>query len=122
MAIGKELGEYQLKSTGTRYNEDGGGAAVDLDGTATGFGTVLGTLIVRAEPGATGGSASWRGQSFLDNGERSAATGEGTWEDCGTNQWRVRLIVSTTNGQTFATDGVLDLGSRSMNGKLLDWS
>ena len=122
MALGKELGSYEFKSTGTRYSEDGSGAASDFDGTATGFGTVLGTLIVRGEPGATGGTASWRGQSFLDNGERSVAMGEGTWEDCGTNQWRVRLIVNTSDGQTFATDGVLDLASRSLNGKLLDWS
>ncbi len=122
MALGKELGSYELKQTGVRYADDGSQVTIDCDGTATGFGTVLGSLIIQAEAGSTRGTCSWRGGSFQDNGERSAATGEGTWEDCGTNQWRVRLIVCTSDGQTFATDGVLDLASRSLNGKLLDWS
>lgn len=122
MALGKELGVYKLKQTGVSYREDGASVTVDFDGTATDFGTVLGTLILRAEPGATQGPCSWRGQSFQENGERSVATGEGTWEDSGTNQWRVRLLVNTSDGRTFGTDGVLDLASRSLNGKLLDWS
>lgn len=122
MALGKELGTYELKQTGVRYAEDGGSVSIDCDGTATGFGTVLGSLILRAEPDATQGPCSWRGQSLLENGERSVAMGEGTWEDCGTNQWRIRLLINSSNGQTFATDGVLDLATRSLNGKLLDWS
>lgn len=122
MALGKELGSYTFKQTSVRYSEDGVGVAVDCDGTATDFGTVLGSLILRAEPGATRGTCSWRGQSFLDNGERSVALGEGTWEDSGTNQWRIRLIVNTSDGRTIGTDGTLDLASRSLNGKILDWS
>lgn len=122
MALGKELGNYALKQTGVSYGEDGASVTVDFDGTATDFGTVLGTLILRAEPEATQGTCSWRGQSFLDSGERSVAMGEGTWEDCGTNQWRVRLLVNSSDGRTFATDGTLDLASRSLNGKILDWS
>jgi hypothetical protein len=122
MALGKELGSYTLKQTGVHYSEDGSSVTVDCDGTATDFGTVLGTLIIRTDPGATRGACSWRGQSFLENGERSEATGEGTWQDSGKNQWRVRLLVSTSDGQTFGTDGILDLATRSLNGKMLDWS
>ena len=122
MALGKELGSYTLKQTGVRYSEDGSSVTIDCDGTATDFGTVLGTLILRAEPGATRGTGSWRGQSFLDSGERSVAVGEGTWEDSGTNQWRIRLLINTSDGRTFASDGTLDLASRSLNGKILDWS
>ena len=122
MALGKDLGTYELKWTGTRYSEEGSTVTVDCDGTATDFGTVLGSLILRAEPGSTQGTASWRGGSFPDNGERSAAIGEGTWEDSGTNQWRIRLLVNSSDGRTFGTDGTLDLASRTLNGKLLDWS
>jgi hypothetical protein len=122
MALGKELGTYSFKWTGTRYSEDGATVKVDCDGTATDFGTVLGTIILRAEPEATGGPCSWRGQSFLDSGERVVITGEGTWEDSGTNQWRVRFLINTSNGQTFASDGTLDLAARTLNGKMLDWS
>ncbi len=122
MALGKELGNYALKQTSISYAEDGSSITIDYDGTATDFGTVLGSLILRGEAEDTQGTCSWRGQSFLDSGERSVATGEGTWEDCAKNQWRIRLLVCSSNGQTFGTDGVLDLATRSLNGKLLDWS
>ncbi len=122
MALGKELGSYELKQSRLGYSEDGSTITADYDGTATGFGTVLGSLILQVTPGSTQGTCSWRGQSFQDNGDRSVAKGEGTWEDCGTNQWRIRLLVNSSDGQTFGTDGVLDLASRSLKGKLLDWS
>jgi len=122
MAFGKELGVYDLKQTGVSHSEDGATVSVDFDGTATNFGTVLGSLILRGTPGATQGPCSWRGQSFQESGERSVATGEGTWEDSGKNRWRVRLLISTSDGQTFGTDGMLDLASRSLKGKQLDWS
>ncbi len=122
MALGKELGTYKLKQTTVSYGEDGGTVSLDFDGTATDFGTVLGSLIIRGAPGATQGPCSWRGQSFQDNGERSVAMGEGTWEDSGKNKWRIRLLVNTSDGQTFGTDGMLDLATRSLNGKMLDWS
>ena len=55
----------------------------DCEGTATGYGTVLGTLHFRGEPGAKTGALSWRGQGFLENGETIVGTGEGTWEELG---------------------------------------
>ena len=47
---------------------------------------------------------------------------EGTWEECGKHQWRIRAVNKTSDGQTFAADGVLDLAGRSYKGKLLEWS
>ena len=43
MALGKEIGSFSLNITSTGFSDDGT-AWVNCDGTADGFGTVLGTL------------------------------------------------------------------------------
>ncbi|MGR8949490.1 MAG: hypothetical protein ACU84Q_15705 [Gammaproteobacteria bacterium] len=122
MALGEKKGDYSLKITSISHSEDGSSVVADCDGTATGFGTVLGTLIAKGEAGEKAGMCSWRSQAFLDNGDQLGGMGEGTWEECGKHKWRIRLIVMTTDGQVFASDGELDLASRSLNGDVLDWS
>jgi len=122
MAIGKELGKFTLKSVTTTYPLDGGTVEVNLDGTAAGYGTVLGTLTFKGEPGAKSGPLSWRGQGFLDSGETVVGTGEGTWEESGKHKWRTRLLVSTSDGKCHVSDGQLDLKTRTLSGKMLDWS
>jgi hypothetical protein len=122
MAIGKEIGEFTLKSITTNYALEGVTVQVNLDGTATGYGTVLGTLFFRGEPGAKSGPLSWRGQGFLDNGETVIGAGEGIWEEAGKHRWRTRLIVSTSDGRSHASEGLLDLQSRTLSGKMLEWS
>ena len=122
MAIGKEIGQFSLKSSSVHYSEEGGSVQISYEGTATGYGTVLGTITLRGEPGAKGGPCSWRGQGFLENGEVVSGAGQGTWEELGKHQWRTRLIVSTSDGRVHASDGKLDLASRSLTGKMFDWS
>ena len=122
MAIGKEIGQFSFNATSTTYPEEGGRVQINCDGTADNFGTVVGTMTFRGEPGAKSGPLSWRGQGFLDNGETVAGTGEGSWEEMGKHQWRTRLIVSTSDGQCFASDGHLDLATRTLKGKMLEWS
>lgn len=83
---------------------------------------MLGTVILRGEPGAKTGSCSWPGQGFLENGELVFGAGQGTWEALGKHQWRTRMIVATSDGRTHASDGKIDLASRSLAGKMFDWS
>ena len=122
MAIGKEIGEFSLKATSTTYAEEGGTVRINLDGTATGYGAVLGTLTFRGEPGAKTGPLSWRGQGFLENGDTVTGTGEGTWEEIGKQKWRTRLLVTTSDGECHASDGHLEFQSRTLTGKMLEWS
>ncbi len=122
MALGKEIGDFTFKQTSATYAEDGGSVSVNFDGTATRFGTVLGTLIARGEPGAKQGTCSWRGQGFLENGDNVVGLGEGTWQETGKHQWRIRMINQTSDGQIFAADRRLDLATRSFSGKLIEWS
>lgn len=120
MALGKELGEFSFKITSVTYAEDGS-AYLSVDGTATRYGTVLGTIIVKGEPGATSGTAKWIGEGFLDDGSVVRGTGDGTFEEIGKHVWRTRLVISVSDGATFASDGKIDLASRSYSGKNLDW-
>jgi hypothetical protein len=122
MAIGKEIGEFSLKSISTSYAGDAGSVYVNLDGTATGYGTVLGTLTFRGDPGATSGALTWRGQGFLENGDTVAGEGQGTWEEIGKHKWRTRMIVTTSDGGCHASDGQLDLQNRTLTGKMLEWT
>ena len=75
-----------------------------------------------SEPAAKNGALSWRGEAYLENGEVLGAVGEGAFEALGNHQWRTRLIITTTDGQIFASDGLLDLAKRSLTGKNLEWS
>ena len=121
MALGKEVGDFSFKITSSSFSSDG--ATIDCDGTATNFGTVLGTLSLSGgDAGAATGAANWRGQAFLENGEALVAVGEGAYEALGNHKWRTRLVITVSDGQIFASDGVLDLASRSLKGKNLEWS
>lgn len=123
MALGKETGDFSFQITSTSYAGEEGTVQVNVDGTATGFGTVLGTMTFAvAEPGAKSGALRWRGQGFLENGEQVAGTGEGHWEEIGQHRWRTRMVVHTSDGQVFGSDGQLDLATRTLKGKNLEWS
>jgi hypothetical protein len=121
MALGKELGDFKFKITSVAYAEDGA-AYINVDGTATGYGTVLGTVVARGEPGAKSGTVSWMGEGFLEDGSVVRGQGQGTYEECGRHQWRTRMLISVSNGDTIASDGRIDLASRSFSGKNLEWS
>ena len=83
MALGQEIGMFELNVTSWSQAEDGASVAITVDGTATDFGTVLGTLTGQIAPGAKSGTGSWRSQAFLDNGEVVQGLGEGTWIEDG---------------------------------------
>ncbi len=120
MALGKEVGEFSFKITSINFSDEG--ATVYCYGKATNFVTVLGTMIFPGEPGRANGPISWRGSAFLENGEEVGAVGEGAFEALGNHRWRTRLVITTADGQMFASDGELDLASRSLKGKQLEWS
>ena len=125
MSVGKEAGEFSFTSTGvTVTSEPGGGVtqAVNLEGTATGFGTVLGTLTFYASaPGADSGFTTWAGSAYMDDGETVGGVGRGVFEKSGTNTWRVRAVMQVTGGPLLLSDGVVALEARSYTGKLYEW-
>ena len=126
MATAKKAGEFSFTSTGVTYLEGSSGAGVaqiNLEGTATGFGTVLGTMTLYDDaPGSKTGRSSWLGVAFLDNGDQVQGSGEGFFEECGKHKWRTRSILRTSTGAVLLSDGIISLDGRTYKGTLSEWS
>ena len=127
MGIGPVIGEINYSVTSSTFERQPNGGvrvAVNLEGTATGYGTVTGTLsLISAAPGAIAGPLSWVGAGFQPSGEVIGATGEGYWRKVdGKQQWRVRGINLTSTGTVLLAEATLDLASRSYQGTLAEWS
>jgi hypothetical protein len=127
MGIQATSGEFSYSVTSSTFERQAGGGAkitVNLEGTATGYGRVTGTLTFNsAAPGATAGTGSYTGAAFLDSGEVIGAQGEGYWQQvAGKQQWRVRGINQVSTGAVIVSDGTLDLASRSFQGTLAEWT
>lgn len=124
MAKGKKQGEFSFKATSVTYDEGAGGGviALNLDGTAAGFGTVLGTMTLFGDaPGSQSGQSSWVGEAYLQNGDVVQGSGAGFFEQSGKHKWRVRSVIRTSTGAVLLSDGVISLDGRSYKGKLTDW-
>ena len=116
------MGEYSLKSTSITFNPGPAGstlAAVNFEGTATGFGAVLGTATF---VGDKNGTYSWCAQAFLDNGDIIAGNGPGTFESIGQHKWRTRGTMQLSDGRVIGGEGEVDLAKRSWTGKIFGQS
>jgi hypothetical protein len=127
MPISSEKGEFSYSTTSSTFSErDAGGTQVEInvEGNATGFGQLNGTLVLIAPtPGANAGPVSFRGAAFLDTGEVVGTNAEGCWQQLeGEKKWRMRAINTNTEGQVFVSDGILDLAARSFNGTFSEWT
>jgi hypothetical protein len=126
MAIGKATGKFSMKSTSVTVAESAGGGGVshvNLEGTATGFGAVLGTLTFLADaPGAKAGRTTWLGAGYLPNGEILQGSGDGVFVEVGKHKWRVRAIVRISDGSVLLSDGEVSLEGRSYKGTLQNWT
>ncbi len=125
MAIGKSIGEFSFTSSGVSISttESGGmSQAVNMEGTATGFGTVIGTMTFYAdEPGSNSGRVTWAGSAYLDNGDSVVGEGRGVFDDAGTHKWRVRSIMRVSDGSVLLSEGEVSLEGRTYTGALYAW-
>lgn len=125
MSIGKAVGEFSFTSTGVSISTtDSGGVAqaVNMEGTASGFGTVLGTMtFYAAAPGADGGRVTWNGSAYLENGDAVGGEGRGVFEKSGTHKWRIRSLMQVSDGTVLLSDGEISLENRTYSGSLYAW-
>jgi hypothetical protein len=122
MAKGNELGVFSSTSTSATYLPGPGGGTltqVNFEGTGTGFGTIGGTATFAG--GGKGGTLSYCGAAYLDNGDQVTGAGTGTYESVGAHRWRTQLIVHISDGSAVLSEGEIDLATRTWSGKLFDW-
>ncbi len=124
--MANSIGEFELNHTGSAYLRNDEGVVVaysNFEGTATGFGTVMGTLTVPLpEHGATSGTAVWTSQGFPPDRDPATAVGEGTWEQvAGQHTWKVNMPnVEISDGTRIRTEGLFDLQARTFNGEMFE--
>ncbi len=122
--MAKSIGEFKLKHIGNTYakNQDGVVTAyASYEGTASGFGTVMGTMsFPLAENGATSGKCSWAGQAFQPDGTSTSSSGEGTWEQVeGKHAWKTSVAaLEISDGRVMSSHGEIDLEARTFNGQM----
>ncbi len=122
MASGQQLGEFSLKIASLTFTPVPGGSTLvqaNLEGTATGFGAVLGTgtFVV-----GKSGTHSWCGAAYLDNGDIIMTNGQGTQESSGRHKWRTQDVHHLSNGQTLGVEEEIDLAARTWSGKFFERS
>ena len=124
--MAKSAGEFTLNHTGNAYakNEDDVVVAyASYEGTATGFGTVMGTLAFPLpEQGATSGTVTWTGQGFPPDRDPSTSFGEGTWKQVdGRHAWKISMpALDVSDGTRLQTEGVVDLEAKTFNGQMFE--
>ena len=122
------IGEFQLNHTGNAYAKNDDGVVVayaNYEGTASGFGTVLGTMAFPLPgSGETSGTCSWTGQAFPPDSQSTTSSGDGTWEQIeGKHAWNISIpALAISDGQVISSKGKLDLEARTFNGQMFDAS
>lgn len=123
MALGEVITEFTLKITALTFTEGPGeslNVQGNLEGTATGFGTVLGTTSF-TNAGEKSGTWKFCGVAYLENGDSITGIAHGTHESSGVHTWRTRGVERLSDGRTVALEGEVDLAARSWTGQLVEW-
>jgi hypothetical protein len=123
MASGKAIGEFSLKGITGTCSPGPAGSVLEQwnwEGTSTEFGAVFATATYVG--GSKGGTFSWCAVTYLDNGDTLTGTGQGTYESIGKHRWRTAGFAQISDGRRVASEGEIDLASRSWKGKLFEMS
>jgi len=120
MASGKATGEFSLKVVTSPRPAGSVLSQVNWEGTATGFGAVFATATYVGGP--KNGTFSECGTAYLDNGDGLSGIGQGTYESSGKHQWRTESCMQISDGRRIASEGEMDLASRSWKGTLFEMS
>ncbi len=120
------IGEFTLEHKGTTYlkTDDGLDNYINFSGTATGYGSVFGTLktsnpLTGSVP--TTGACTWSSQAFLEDGTTVTAYGEGNFEQVSDQQkWKINLNIQVSNGDNLRSEGEIDLETLMFSGVMYE--
>jgi len=124
--MAEQIGEYEFQMKNISFSKNPDGTIVgnaDFEGTAGDFGPGFGTLRVPLkEPGAKSGVCRWTGQAFPPGAPWVTGDGDGTWEQVeDLNRWiLVFPVIAVSDGSRVRSEGVLDLETRILKGKMYD--
>jgi hypothetical protein len=113
----KPVGEFSFKFTSLALSPGPAGSTLiqgNYEGPVSGFGTVLGTANFVGRKSGTYSSCSLL---YQDDGEEISTTGSGTFDSSGKHRWHTQGFLQRSDGRTVATEGEIDLATRSWNGK-----
>ena len=119
MAKGNEIGEFSHNAGTVTLLPGPAGSTLhqaNVEGTATGYGYVIGTATFVGSGMAGSYSALWAG--FLEDGEVLHATSTGSYESVGLHVWNTKEIVHISNGTIIHSEGVIDNAAKTWQGKL----
>jgi hypothetical protein len=99
------------------FSESGGvlTATINLEGTAEGFGTVLGTLSAHGA-GTPSGTYDLLAVSFPESGEQVIARGSGEWTQAAGDRWTSSGTADLSTGENVKAEGEFLLGERTWSG------
>ncbi|MFV8816860.1 hypothetical protein [Haliea sp. E17] len=116
MEPGKAIGEFTLNITSTTFSDSlQEGTRINLDGTMSNGGNVIGTLTFRNDgpPTYETGKADWLGATTAKDGDVVPNSGRGYYLKTGPGQYRLRLLTQETNGNCALVEGQLTAGHYS---------
>ena len=111
------MASYAFSWNTITFSESGGEltATINLEGTAEGFGTVMGTLSAHGA-GTPSGTYDLLCVSFPESGEQVIARGTGEWRQEAGDRWISNGSAELSNGDTIKADGVFLLQERTWSG------
>ncbi len=124
MALGKQVSEFSFKLTSFTYTSGSGEELTvqcNCDGSATGFGPVLGTMTATPAGATSSGRWSWCGTSYPESGEGVTGRCEGTFTSVGGNRWKTQGFNQLSDGRSLALQGEIDMAARTWSGQLYEW-
>lgn len=124
MAVGKEIGLFDMKSTSITLEANKGkvtAAQVNFEGDISGeFScTALATMTIQSSDGKDG-TYKISARCFMKNGEIVDAVGEGKTTSTGGQKWTVAGVADVSDGRSAAVKGEIDLAKRSYTGRMFE--
>ena len=118
---GKAIGEFSLKAITATFGPGPAGGVLNQanwEGTATGFGSVFGTATFAGA--GKDETYNWCGEAFMDDGSVLTGVGPGVADSTGKHRWSTKGYMDLSDGRRIATEGEIDLASRSWKGTIFE--
>lgn len=124
MPIGKEVGSFTSTATSITKGNNGAGDhtfVLNVEGEVSGgwSGAVLGTINVTSAD-LTIGHYEASFAAYLADGTSVSGQGGGTLGPAGAHKWQLNGVALLSDGSRVATEGHMELASRTYNGKMFE--